>query len=118
MKIAIPADTDRALVCHVFGRTPFFAIKDTESGEITYVNNPAANAHGGAGAKAAQTVIDSGASVLITVRLGETAAAVLQAAGLKIMRAEAASIARNFEACEKGELKGLTQFHAGYHGGI
>ena len=116
MKIAIPADSDKNLVCVVFGRTPFFAIKDTETDSLTYINNPAANAEGGAGVKAAQTVVDSGAEVLLTVRLGQTGAEVLKQAGIKIFKTNGPTIAENIEAYKDGKLSELTTFHSGYHG--
>lgn len=116
MKILIPVDFDKDLVCVSFGRAPSFAIKDTDSGKITYIDNPAASAQGGAGIKAAQAVVDSGAEVLITVRLGQNGADILKAANIKIYKSKALGTKENFTAYEQGELEPLTQFTAGYYG--
>ena len=70
MKIAIPVD-EKSMgtnVCVSFGRTPYFLIYDTESKESSFINNSAASSSGGAGIKAAQTVVDSKADVLLTPR--------------------------------------------------
>ena len=116
MKIAIPVDFDKNIVCVTFGRAPFFGIKDTETGDISYIENPATKAQGGAGIKAAQAVVDSGASALITVRLGGNSAEILNAADIKIFKAEGIDVKANFNACEQGKLSVLTKFHSGYQG--
>ena len=116
MKIVIPVDRDKSSVCVAFGRTPLFAVKDTEKGSVTYLDNPAAEAQGGAGIKAAQFVLDIGANAIVTVRLGENSAQVLKAAGVIIYKSEGVGADFNFTMCEEGKLTELTAFHAGYHG--
>lgn len=116
MKILIPVDSDKVEVCQAFGRAPFFAVKDTEKDSLTYINNPAANAEGGAGIKAAQAVIDESASVLLTVRLGQNSADALKAAGIEIYKTDGPTVEENLEAYKNGKLSLLTKFHAGYHG--
>ncbi len=116
MKIAIPVDESRENVCVSFGRAPYFMLKDTETGEVSVEVNPAAQAEGGAGLKAAQFVVDSGAAVLITIRCGENAAEVMKAADIAVYKAEGENAAANAEAFEAQKLEELTHFHAGYHG--
>ena len=82
MKIAMPLDENKMDVCVSFARAPYFLFCDGEKEEI--VENPAAQAQGGAGLQAAQFLIDHGAEVLITVRCGQNAADVFQAASLEI----------------------------------
>ncbi len=116
MKIAIPVDENKKDVCVSFGRAPLFLIYDPDTKEMEYKENPAANAQGGAGPKAAQFVADANADVLITVRCGENAGEVLKAAEIKIYKAEGSSAEENIKSFEENKLAELTQFHAGFHG--
>jgi len=118
MKIAIPVNDKSAdsEICVSFGRTPYFLVHDTETNEAVYIENSAANSQGGAGIKAAQTVADSGADVLITPRCGENAAEVLKAAGIKIFKSDGNSAKANIEASKAGNLTELTEIHSGVHG--
>ena len=116
MKIIIPVDeaSPNTGVCVSFGRAPYFALCESEG--VTFIENPGAQAEGGAGLKAAQAVADSGAEALVTVRCGENAAEVLKAAAIKIYRSTDGTALENAAALEAGELEELTRFHAGFHG--
>ena len=116
MKVMIPLDEDKKSVCVSFGRAPLFMIFDSETGEKSILENPAADAQGGAGIKAAQFVADSGATSLITVRCGENAGEVFKAADIKVYKAEGTKADENLEAFKEGKLEELTHFHAGFHG--
>lgn len=116
MKIAVPLDENKQDVCVAFARAPFFMVFDTENDKCNVLDNPAAQAQGGAGLKAAQFVVDQQADVLITVRCGENAAQVLQAAEIKIFKSEGSNAADNVKAWKDGKLAALTHFHAGFHG--
>ena len=116
MIIAIPVDDSRENICVSFGRAPYFLIHNTESGKNDIVDNPAAEAEGGAGLKAAQFVVDSGAAALITVRCGQNAADVFKAANVKIYKALGTYADENLKALANGKLDELTSFHAGFHG--
>lgn len=116
MKIAVPLDADKKNICVSFGRAPIFLVYDLTSGEKEYYENPAANAEGGAGIKAAQAVTDFGVSSLITVRCGENAAQVFNAAGIKIYKAKALDADGAVREFKAGQLDELTHFHTGYHG--
>ncbi|MBQ6853137.1 MAG: hypothetical protein IJO07_03050, partial [Peptococcaceae bacterium] len=59
MRIAVPVEENEKEICPSFGRTPLFYIFDTETNSGTLIENDAMNAPGGAGIKAAQTVIDA-----------------------------------------------------------
>ena len=98
MKIMLPLDEDQRSVCPSFARAPFFLLHDTVTGESRSLENPAAQADSGAGLQAAQFVVDSGAEVLITVRCGENAAKVFQAAGISIRKALEGDAAANLAA--------------------
>lgn len=116
MKVMIPVDESRENVCVSFGRAPYFLIHDTETGTSELAGNPAAEAQGGAGIKAAQFVADKGADALVTVRCGQNAADVFKAAGVAVYRAGGPSAAENLKALSEGKLSVLTSFHAGFHG--
>lgn len=117
MKIAIPTD-DKAIdsnVCPSFGRTPFFLIYDTDSKESIFLDNSAAASQGGAGIKAAQTIVDQKADVLLTPRCGQNAADVINAANIKIYKTTDASVKATIDSFTDGKLSLLEEIHAGFH---
>lgn len=117
MKVVVPVESKslEAPVCPSFGRTPLFVLYDTDSGAHEFLNNEAAASQGGAGIKAAQTLVDSGAAALITYRCGENAAQVLNAAGVKMYKAQDGSVAGNIADLRGGRLSLLTEIHPGFH---
>ncbi|PKM66934.1 MAG: dinitrogenase iron-molybdenum cofactor biosynthesis protein [Firmicutes bacterium HGW-Firmicutes-2] len=118
MKIAIPVDdkTMESNICISFGRTPYFLIYDTKTKDSVFLDNSAAASQGGAGIKAAQTVVDRKVVALITPRCGENAAEVMQVANIKIYKSMNNSIRDNIEAVKNGKLSLLDDIHAGFHG--
>lgn len=117
MKIAIPADEKdiRSEVCISFGRTPYFALYDTDTTQYAYLDNSAAASSGGAGIKAAQSLADSGAQVVVTPRCGENAAEVLSEAEIKIYKSVLGTIEENVKAFLEGKLSELSEIHPGLH---
>ena len=81
MVLAIPVETKdmNAAVCPSFGRAPYFLLYNSEEKNSSVIDNAAASAHGGAGIKAAQTLVDNKVDALLTPRCGENAAEVLKA---------------------------------------
>ena len=118
MKIAIPVDEKRldSNVCVSFGRTPYFLIYDVDTKESVFLDNSAAASTGGAGIKAAQTIVDNKANVLLTPRCGENAAEVLKSADIEIFKTTSASVKDNIDAFIDGKLPLLDEIHAGFHG--
>lgn len=114
VKIAIPLDENQKDVCIVLARAPYFLFR--EEGKDTIVENPAAQAHGGAGIQAAQFLVDNAVNVLITVRCGQNAADVCKAAEMKIYKSANTAAADDLAAWEEGKLEELTHFHGGFHG--
>lgn len=114
MKIAIPLDENKQDVCIVLARAPFFMFN--EDGEETIVENPAAQAQGGAGIQAAQFLVDNKVDVLITVRCGQNAADVFKAADMKIYKSVNKAAADDLADLKNGKLDELTEFHGGFHG--
>lgn len=115
MKIAIPLDENKQDVCIVLARAPYFLF--SQDGQESIVDNPAAQAQSGAGLQVAQFLVDNEADVLITVRCGENAAEVFQAAGMKIYKSLGSSAREDLEALAQNRLQPLTHFHGGFHGG-
>lgn len=116
MRIAIPVDEDKSMVCVTFGRAPYFLIYDTETDTKELKQNPAAQAQGGAGIKAAQFIVDCKAEVLITPRCGENSAEVFKEAGIKIYKSEGLGVDSNLTAFKEEALSLLEKFHSGYQG--
>lgn len=114
MKIAVPLDENKQDVCIVLSRAPYFLFQ--ENGTDTIVENPAAQANSGAGIQAAQFLLDQKVDVLITVRCGQNAADVFQAANMKIYQSANKAAADDLAAWKEGKLAELTKFHGGFHG--
>lgn len=114
MKIAIPLDENKEDVCLVLARAPFFLFCEDDAQEI--VENPAANAQGGAGIQVAQFLVDSNITLLITPRCGQNAADVFTAADMKIYQSTGKTATDNLNAYRDGKLDVLTRFHGGFHG--
>ena len=117
MKIAMPVD-DRSMETSIsqhFGRAPYFLIYDTESKESIFLDNSAAASQGGAGIKAAQTIVDNKVGALLAPRCGENAAEVINKANIKMFKAINDSIKVNIDALNAGKLSLLEDIHAGFH---
>ncbi len=118
MKLAIPV-ADKILEAEVhpsFGRAPYFLIYDVDTETGTFIENTAATSMGGAGIKAAQIIVDNNVDALITVQMGENAAAVLKPADVKIYQALEGSLKDNINGFVDNKLSLLNNIHAGYHG--
>lgn len=117
MKIAVPSEekTLDSLVCQSFGRTYYFMVVDSSTMNAEIIDNQAVSSQGGAGIKAAQAVVDSGAEVVITFHCGQNAADVLKAAGIKIFKAVPGTVNDMIAKYNSGELQELLEIHPGYH---
>ena len=117
MKIAIPVNNKsmESTVASSFGRTPYFLIYDTEAQTSAFFDNSAAASQGGAGIKAAQAVVDSGAVALLVPQCGDNAASVIKTANLKMYKTINDSTMDNIVAFNEGKLSELDSTHAGFH---
>lgn len=114
MKVMIPLDENKMDVCPTFARAPYFLCGDEN--QVTILENPAADAQGGAGLQAAQFVVDQEVTALVTVRCGQNAADIFKVAQVKIYEAQGKDAKQNLAACLNGALAELTHFHAGFQG--
>ncbi|MBC7325174.1 MAG: NifB/NifX family molybdenum-iron cluster-binding protein, partial [Moorella sp. (in: Bacteria)] len=73
---------------------------------------------GGAGIQAAQELVKRGVRAVITGRVGPNAAAVLQAAGIKLYTAGGKSVQEAYRQFLNNELAPLTGANAMPHAGI
>jgi predicted Fe-Mo cluster-binding NifX family protein len=107
MKIVITSNgTDlESPISSIFGRCPVFLFLEDDTDEIEAVENPAVDAHGGAGIQAAQFVVDQGAEVVITGRVGPKAMNVLKAADIPVYIFQGDTPRSALEAFRSGELQ-------------
>ena len=117
MIVAIPVDDNfmEGNISISFGRAPYFLVYNTESKEEKFVVNDAANSKGGAGIKAAQTIVDNGADCIITPRCGENAAEVIKAANIDMYKNIGESILDNINSLNENKLSILSQIDPGLH---
>ncbi|MFH1652549.1 MAG: NifB/NifX family molybdenum-iron cluster-binding protein [Pseudomonadota bacterium] len=108
MKIAITAtkNSPDAEIDPRFGRAPCFAIYETDTDTVNFVNNDQnLNASSGAGIQAAQNILATGAEVVITGNCGPKAFKTLNAANIKIIVGASGTIKEVVEKYKRGELK-------------
>ncbi len=122
MKLAAPVESKSldAPICPSFGRTPYYALYDTETGNHEFLDNSAAASQGGAGIKAAQMLVDYGTEAIISYRCGDNAAQVLNAAKVALYKAQDGTVTDNIEKFKNGGLSPLSEIHPGFHnhGGV
>jgi predicted Fe-Mo cluster-binding NifX family protein len=87
-----------------FGRCPIYLFVDTESMEFESTPNPACEAPGGAGIRAAQFVTGSDVQAVITGRVGPNATNVLQAAGMPVYLFPGGTVRQAVEDFNAGKL--------------
>jgi predicted Fe-Mo cluster-binding NifX family protein len=88
-----------------FGRCPVFLFLDERAQNVEAVENPAANASGGAGIQAAKFVIDHGAQVVITGRVGPNAMDVLRTTDIKLYLFHGDTVRQALDAYNAGQLQ-------------
>ncbi len=88
MKIGVPVKNRKGMDSELndqFGRSPIFAIYDTNSGEIEFVDNmDSATSDHGAGISTARVLLSKGVNVVVGWHIGPKSKDVLTAGGVKI----------------------------------
>lgn len=103
-----------------FGRCQYFIIVDPDTMQFDTIPNDAATASGGAGIRAAQTILSYGVNVLITGSVGPNAYSALQNASIRIMSTTSCSVKEAVEQYKQGALTEVTvagPAHLGMRGG-
>jgi predicted Fe-Mo cluster-binding NifX family protein len=101
-----------------FGRAQFFLFVDTVTMENECIENPAINAGGGAGTKAAQLVSDKGAQAVLTGNVGPNAFTALSAAGAKIYVGMTGTVQQAIEQFKTGQAHPVSGPSVGAHAGM
>ena len=117
MIIALPVDEARkeTKMSISFGRAEYFMFFNTETEEAHFVENTAKDAEGGAGIKAAQTIIDNDAKVLLTAHCGKNAMDVFEG-NVAVYKGTLDNAMENIEAYKKDGLNKLEEISPGRHG--
>ena len=108
MKIAITAAKDhlKSEIDPRFGRATYFAIYDTDTDKVDFINNEQnLHAASGAGIQAAQNVIATDAKFVITGNCGPKTLKTLNTANIKVIVGATGTIKKVVEQFKKGELK-------------
>ena len=87
-----------------FGRCPYFILYDSETDDFEHFENQSRNAMGGAGIQAAQFVVDSGASTVLSGAIGPNAFRVLNSAGINIYSGVGGTVRGAIENLKDGKL--------------
>lgn len=88
-----------------FGRSPYFIVVDTETGDYScHDNQQNLNAAQGAGIQAARNVIELGAEAVITGNLGPKAFATLQAGHVTMYTGAQGTVQEALVRLRNGEL--------------
>ncbi len=105
MKIAISTTKDEgATLDPRFGRAAAFAVVNSETGELIFLDNPAAHEGGGAGVQAAEFLTRQGVDAVVSGAFGPNAYDVLEAAGVAMYVAESGRAIDLAGAAARGEL--------------
>ena len=120
MKICVTAKAESldAQIEARFGRCSFFVIVNTETMNYKAVSNTAANAMGGAGIQAAQTLVDKDVSVVLTGNIGPNAYRVLSAAGIRMVTGVTGTVKNAVKQYQKGTLPETTSPTVSGHFGV
>jgi predicted Fe-Mo cluster-binding NifX family protein len=120
VKIAITSQGDNlnASVDPRFGRCAYFIIIDPETEKLEAVTNSAADATGGAGPQAAQTIADKEVGVVITGNVGPNAFHTLKAANIKVYQTTSGTVKEALAKYKSAELEELSGSSVADHFGL
>ncbi|HQO41087.1 MAG TPA: NifB/NifX family molybdenum-iron cluster-binding protein [Spirochaetota bacterium] len=108
MKIAVSSEGQylSSTVDPRFGRARGFVVYDTESKDFTYVDNKQnLESAQGAGIQSAVTVIDTGASAVITGNVGPKAYSTLSQGGVSIYLCSGCTVGEAVDKLQRNELE-------------
>ena len=121
MKIAITAKGNSlsSEMDERFGRCGYFIVVDTDNpGDFKAIKNDAADAGGGAGVRAAQTVIDAGAQAVVSGNFGPKAFDALSAADMKLYAVSASTVQEALDIFRENKARPLESATAAAHAGL
>ena len=88
-----------------FGRCSHFVIADSETMNFEVLTNTAAEAMGGAGIQAAQSLVDKGVQVVIAGNVGPKAYQTLSTAGVEIALSASGTVREAIRSFKRGDLE-------------
>jgi predicted Fe-Mo cluster-binding NifX family protein len=109
MKICIPTETESgptAAVCGHFGRAPFWALADTESGQLEF--RPSAGCQGHDGHHVGQ-LAGIGVGAVVCRGLGRRAHAALRESGIEVLLSERETVSGVLEDARDGRLRPMPE---------
>ncbi len=120
MKVAVTAKDNSldAAVDPRFGRCRYFLIVDTETLSFDSLSNEAAMAAGGAGIQAAQSVIKTGISAVITGNVGPNAYRIFAASNIPLYTGATGTVKQAIEQYNNGALHETKEASVGSHFGM
>lgn len=120
MKIAVSATGPQvdAQADERFGRCAYFLVFDQQGNLLEAVKNGAAGASGGAGVRAAQTLINKGVKVLLTGRVGPKAMPALKAGDIAVYVGNLGTAAETVQNYKKGLMQPLSDANSQRHAGL
>ena len=120
MKIAVSSTGDNleSDVDMRFGRCKYFMIVESDSMEFNAVSNESIMASGGAGIKAAESIVNQDVEIVLTGNIGPNAHSTLKAAGIKVFTGANGTVKQAVEQYKKGELKETGAASVGSHFGM
>lgn len=101
-----------------FGRCHYFLIIDSETLEFTVIDNESAMTSGGAGIKAAETIVQSNAEVVITGNIGPNAFQILSTGNITMYTGVSGGIKKSINQYNQGKLQETTHATVGSHAGM
>jgi predicted Fe-Mo cluster-binding NifX family protein len=86
MRVAVAATgfNPHSKVHHTFGKSPFFIIHDSLSGETTTIQNPLQTSGGGTGVEVARVLVDQGIDKAVAGKFGERVERIFSEAGVQM----------------------------------
>ncbi|MBK5253690.1 MAG: DUF134 domain-containing protein [Peptostreptococcaceae bacterium] len=117
MILALPVDeaVKETKLSISFGRASFYMFYNVETEEFKFLENSAKDAEGGAGIKAAQTIIDNDVKIMLTPRCGKNATDVFEG-NVEVFKTTFDTALENIKAYKEGKLAKLDEIAPGRHG--
>ena len=120
MKIAVSSTGDNleSDVDMRFGRCKYFMIVESDSMDFNAISNESVMASGGAGIKAAETIVNQDAEIVLTGNIGPNAHRTLSAAGIKVFTGAAGTIKEAINKYKNNELNETGSANVDSHNGM
>ncbi len=120
MKIAISSTGDNleSDVDMRFGRCKYFMIVESDSMDFNAISNESVMASGGAGIKAAETIVNQDVEIMLTGNIGPNAHRTLSAAGIKVFTGAAGTIKEAINKYKNNELNETDSANVDSHNGM